>query len=42
MRKHLLNHFIDQFKGTFFTQVMFAEFEKKHMKWLKWVQPLKC
>ncbi|WP_462409858.1 oligoendopeptidase F [Neobacillus sp. Marseille-QA0830] len=27
-RKHLLNHFIDQFKGTFFTQVMFAEFEK--------------
>jgi oligoendopeptidase F len=28
MRKHLLNHFIDQFKGTFFTQVMFAEFEK--------------
>ncbi|WP_338469393.1 oligoendopeptidase F [Niallia sp. XMNu-256] len=29
MQKHLLNHFIDQFKGTFFTQVMFAEFEKK-------------
>jgi len=29
IRKHLLNHFIDQFKGTFFTQVMFAEFEKK-------------
>ncbi|KAB7706180.1 oligoendopeptidase F [Bacillus aerolatus] len=29
MGKHLLNHFIDQFKGTFFTQVMFAEFEKK-------------
>jgi len=29
MKKHLLNHFIDQFKGTFFTQVMFAEFEKK-------------
>lgn len=28
LRKHLLNHFIDQFKGTFFTQVMFAEFEK--------------
>ncbi|MEH7098116.1 oligoendopeptidase F [Neobacillus vireti] len=26
---HLLNHFIDQFKGTFFTQVMFAEFEMK-------------
>ncbi|MBM7583989.1 oligoendopeptidase F [Bacillus pakistanensis] len=29
VRNHLLNHFIDQFKGTFFTQVMFAEFEKK-------------
>lgn len=29
VRQHLLNHFIDQFKGTFFTQVMFAEFEKK-------------
>ncbi len=28
MRKHLLNHFIDGFKGTFFTQVMFAEFEQ--------------
>lgn len=28
VKKHLLNHFIDQFKGTFFTQVMFAEFEK--------------
>ncbi|MBY0120467.1 oligoendopeptidase F [Bacillus sp. S/N-304-OC-R1] len=28
MKKHLLNHFIDQFRGTFFTQVMFAEFEK--------------
>ncbi|KON88504.1 oligoendopeptidase F [Sporosarcina globispora] len=29
IRRHLLNHFIDQFKGTFFTQVMFAEFEMK-------------
>lgn len=28
MKEHLLNHFIDSFKGTFFTQVMFAEFEK--------------
>jgi oligoendopeptidase F len=27
-RRYLLHHFIDQFKGTFFTQVMFAEFEK--------------
>ncbi|WP_342430749.1 oligoendopeptidase F [Neobacillus sp. FSL H8-0543] len=29
VKKHLLNHFIDQFKGTFFTQVMFADFEMK-------------
>lgn len=29
MKKYLLNHFIDSFKGTFFTQVMFAEFEKQ-------------
>ncbi|WP_312470903.1 oligoendopeptidase F [Neobacillus sp.] len=28
IQKHLLNHFIDQFRGTFYTQVMFAEFEK--------------
>ncbi|MED1205538.1 oligoendopeptidase F [Heyndrickxia acidicola] len=28
LKKHLINHFIDKFKGTFFTQVMFAEFEK--------------
>lgn len=29
VRNYLLNHFINQFKGTFFTQVMFAEFEMK-------------
>jgi oligoendopeptidase F len=28
MKKHLLNHFIDSFRGTLFTQVMFSEFEK--------------
>lgn len=28
VRKYLINHFIDKFKGTLFTQVMFAEFEK--------------
>ncbi|MGE6256632.1 oligoendopeptidase F [Heyndrickxia sporothermodurans] len=27
MKQYLLNHFIDKFKGTLFTQVMFAEFE---------------
>ncbi|MEH7237446.1 oligoendopeptidase F [Bacillus sp. JJ1562] len=29
VRKFLINHYIDKFKGTLFTQVMFAEFEKK-------------
>lgn len=28
-RSYLLNHFIDKFRGTFFTQVMFAEFEMR-------------
>lgn len=28
-RKYLLNYFIDSFKGTFFTQVMFSEFEQR-------------
>lgn len=28
-RAYLLNHFIEQFRGTFFTQVMFADFEKQ-------------
>ena len=40
VRKHLLNHFIDQFKGTFFTQVMFAEFEKKTHEMAENGQPL--
>ncbi|MGF7034787.1 oligoendopeptidase F [Paenibacillus mucilaginosus] len=29
LKKYLLNHFIDEFRGTYFTQVMFAEFEKR-------------
>ena len=28
-RAHLLNYFLDQFKGTLFRQTMFAEFEQK-------------
>lgn len=40
VRKHLLNHFIDQFKGTFFTQVMFAEFEKITHEMAEKGQPL--
>ncbi|MFD0824053.1 oligoendopeptidase F [Neobacillus sp. M.A.Huq-85] len=40
IKKHLLNHFIDQFKGTFFTQVMFAEFEMKTHEMAEKGQPL--
>ncbi|MDN4526039.1 oligoendopeptidase F [Fictibacillus fluitans] len=40
IRKHLLNHFIDQFKGTLFTQVMFAEFEMKTHELAEQGQPL--
>ncbi|MGD6877125.1 oligoendopeptidase F [Bacillus infantis] len=40
MRKHLLNHFIDKFKGTFFTQVMFAEFEKVTHEYAEQGKPL--
>ncbi|WP_053363689.1 oligoendopeptidase F [Bacillus sp. FJAT-27251] len=40
VRKHLVNHFIDQFKGTFFTQVMFAEFEKETHEMAEKGQPL--
>lgn len=40
VRKHLLNHFIDQFKGTFFTQVMFAEFEQKTHEMAEQGKPL--
>ncbi|TVY11734.1 oligoendopeptidase F [Paenibacillus cremeus] len=28
LKRYLVNHFIDTIKGTFFSQVMFAEFEK--------------
>ncbi|WP_042348446.1 oligoendopeptidase F [Bacillus massiliigorillae] len=28
IKKYYINHFIEMFRGTFFTQVMFAEFEK--------------
>lgn len=37
---YLLNEFIDKFKGTFFTQVMFAEFEKKTHELAEQGQPL--
>ena len=28
LKKYLINHFLEQFRGTFFRQTMFAEFEK--------------
>ncbi|OIK11333.1 oligoendopeptidase F [Bacillus sp. MUM 116] len=40
IKRHLLNHFIDQFKGTFFTQVMFAEFEMKTHEMAEQGKPL--
>lgn len=40
MRKYLLNHFIDQFRGTFFTQVMFADFEKQTHELAEQGEPL--
>ncbi|MDQ0257915.1 oligoendopeptidase F [Evansella vedderi] len=40
MRKYLVNHFIDKFRGTFFTQVMFAEFEKKTHELAEQGEPL--
>ncbi|WP_100407297.1 oligoendopeptidase F [Bacillus solitudinis] len=39
-KKHLLNHFIDMFRGTFFTQIMFAEFEKRTHEMAQQQQPL--
>lgn len=40
VKKHLLNHYIDKFRGTFFTQVMFAEFEKLTHEKAEQGQPL--
>ncbi len=40
MKRFLINHFIDKFKGTFFTQVMFAEFEMKTHELAEKGQPL--
>ena len=32
-RAYLINHFLDQFKGTIYRQTMFAEFERNIGKW---------
>lgn len=39
-KAYLLNHFIDQFKGTLFRQTMFAEFEKNVHEMYAQGQPL--
>ncbi len=41
-RKYLINYFLEQFKGTFFRQAMFAEFEKKAHDMVENGQPLTC
>lgn len=41
-RKYLINYFLEQFKGTFFRQAMFAEFEKKAHDMVEAGQPLTC
>ncbi len=41
-RKYLINYFLEQFKGTFFRQTMFAEFEKLTHEAVENGQPLTC
>jgi len=42
LRKYLINYFLEQFKGTFFRQAMFAEFEKKCHELVEAGEPLTC
>lgn len=39
-RFHVLNHYLDAFRGTVFTQVMFAQFEQQIHQWAEEGQPL--
>ena len=41
-RIYLINYFLEQFKGTFFRQAMFAEFEHKAHTMVEQGQPLTC
>jgi oligoendopeptidase F len=41
-RMYLINYFLEQFKGTFFRQAMFAEFEKKCHELVENGEPLTC
>ena len=42
MKSYLLNYFMEQFRGTFFRQTMFAEFEKITHDMVEKGQPLTC
>ena len=41
-RKYLINYFLEQFKGTFFRQTMFAEFERITHTMVEDGEPLTC
>ena len=41
-RKYLINYFLEQFKGTFFRQTMFAEFERITHTMVEEGEPLTC
>lgn len=40
LRLHVLNHLVDEFKGTLYRQVMFAEFERSLHRWAEEGTPL--
>ena len=40
LRLHVLNHLVDEFKGTLYRQVMFAEFERSLHRWTEEGTPL--
>lgn len=42
MKKYLINYFMEQFRGTFFRQAMFAEFEKITHEMVERGEPLTC
>ncbi len=41
-KRYLINYFLEQFKGTFFRQSMFAEFERTTHEMVEKGQPLTC
>ena len=41
-KAYLINYYLEQFRGTFFRQTMFAEFEKETHRMAEAGQPLTC